>query len=163
MEKAGSRGRVRAVAMREAGPGTTMASVYGVSRRGRWQIASTGWWPRPRKVLSGGQNAEWELRRCEECGDWEACLNTVSGVNEGEELTVGDDHCILGGQGAEWPIEMTFDGGAREINGRRVAGAGAILWKSDGETGRMRMIRSKNVVVIIIRQKDMRMINHNTR
>ena len=81
------------------------------------------------------------MRRCAECGDWEACLNTVSGVNEGEELTVGDDHCILGGQGAEWPIEMTFDGGAREINGRRVAGAGAILWKSDGETGRMRMIR----------------------
>ena len=68
-----------------------------------------------------------ELRRCEKRREWEACLNRVNRVDAGEELAVGDDHCILGAQGAEWPIEMIFDGGARDINGRRVAGAGAVL------------------------------------
>ena len=37
-------------------------------------------------------------------------------------------------------MEMTFDGGAREVNGRRVAGAGAVLWMVDGSAGGMRMI-----------------------
>ena len=36
---------------------------------------------------------------------------------------------------------MTFDRGAREVNGRRVAGAGAVLWRFDGGTGNMVMIK----------------------
>ena len=40
------------------------------------------------------------------------------GVEAGEELTVSNDECIYGEPWAGWPIEMTFDGGAREVNGR---------------------------------------------
>ena len=29
------------------------------------------------------------IRRCDQCSEWEACLNTVRRVEEGEELTVG--------------------------------------------------------------------------
>ena len=30
---------------------------------------------------------------------------------------------------ASWPLEATFDGGARRVQGRQVAGAGASLWR----------------------------------
>ena len=93
--------------------------MYGAGRRGRWQIASAGWWPRPRRVQEGRHNAGWELRRCDQCSEWEARLITVARVEEGEELEVDDDQCIMGTRGRAWPLEMTFDGGAREINGRR--------------------------------------------
>ena len=84
-----------------------MAAVHGRSRRARWQVATTVW-PRPRTVRDGDHNAEWVLLRCSECGEWEACLNTVARVDVGDELTVGSDERILGGPSAEWPIEMTF-------------------------------------------------------
>ena len=35
---------------------------------------------------------------------------------------------------------MTFDGGAREVNGRTVAGVGAIIWGACGVGGEMRII-----------------------
>ena len=61
-------------------------------------------------------------------------------MESGDEFMVWSDECILGGRNVEWPMEMTFDGGAREVNGRRVAGVGAVLWMIDGSTGGMRMI-----------------------
>ena len=67
-------------------------------------------------------------------------LVTVRQVESGDELTVCSDECVLGGGDVEWAIEMAFDGGAREINGRRVAGAGAVLWMFDGCAGRMRLV-----------------------
>ena len=34
------------------------------------------------------------------------------------------------GDSAQWPLEVTFDGGARTIgDGDKVAGAGATLWR----------------------------------
>ena len=42
---------------------------------------------------------------------------TVVHVNSGDELMVWSDECILGGGNVEWPMEMTFDCGAREVNG----------------------------------------------
>ena len=61
-------------------------------------------------------------------------------VDGGDELTRRNDKCILGGGDVEWPIEMTLNGRAREINCRRVASAGAVLWMIDGRAGRMRMV-----------------------
>ena len=37
-------------------------------------------------------------------------------------------------------MDMAFDGGAREISGRRVAGAGAAIWRLDRERGSVEMI-----------------------
>ena len=34
---------------------------------------------------------------------------------------------ILGHDEREWPYEITFDGGARELRGRRVAGTGVVV------------------------------------
>ena len=39
--------------------------------------------------------------------------------------------------GAGLPLEVTFDGGARTLDGRRVAGAGAVLWAWDIAVGSM--------------------------
>ena len=46
----------------------------------------------------------------------------------GEEVTTGRRTPFPSGQGRDWPIEITFDGGARAIGGRRVAGAGVVVW-----------------------------------
>ena len=40
---------------------------------------------------------------------------------------------IVGGPGP--PFEVTFDGGARAVGGRRVAGAGAVLWAPGSDGG----------------------------
>ena len=54
---------------------------------------------------------------------------------------MGDEQCVMGTRGREWPLEMTFDGGAREVNGRRVASAGAVIGKYDYRIGGMAVIR----------------------
>ena len=60
-------------------------------------------------------------------------------VEAGDELTVGNDECIMDEPGAGWPIEMTFDRGARDFNRRRVAGGcGESV---DWVTRRMMMVR----------------------
>ena len=49
-----------------------------------------------KKVQDGRHNAKWELRMCGQCSEWEARLTTVGRVEEGGELTVDDDQCIMG-------------------------------------------------------------------
>ena len=80
------------------------------------------------------------MRRCPGCREWKGTLVTVGAVEPGDELTVCEEEDIVGGRGDEWPMEMAFGGGAREVNGRRVVGAGAIVWRVDEATGGMVMI-----------------------
>ena len=112
-----------------------MAAMYAAKSRARWLVASAGWWPRPRRVEDGEHNAEWRTYRCPECREWKGTLVTTRAVARGEEMTVREEENIIGGGDGEWPIEMTFVGGAREVNGRRVAGAGAIVWVATERVG----------------------------
>ena len=54
----GSGGRLRPVARSRAGARIEMANVYAASSKARWQVATAGWWPRPRRVPEGDHNAE---------------------------------------------------------------------------------------------------------
>ena len=96
VERPRSEGLLRLVARERAAPGTRMATLYGPSSTAIWQVAAAGWRPRPRKVQGHDHNSECVLRRCPECSEWEAGLNTATAVESGEELTVGEDKCLLG-------------------------------------------------------------------
>jgi hypothetical protein len=45
------------------------------------------------------------------------------------------------------PLEVTFDGGARLVHGRRVAGAGAILWGEPDQAG-LRTVLARALVAL---------------
>ena len=62
-------------------------------------------------------------------------------LRAGAEVTVAASPHLLGGLDL-MPWEVTFDGGARAIRGRRVAGAGALLWGPPDASGR-RVIRAR--------------------
>ena len=59
-------------------------------------------------------------------------------MSPGNEVTVAQDVHVLGGREEQDALLLTFDGGARGTNrpGRRVAGAGAVLWGPVGPDGR---------------------------
>ena len=65
----GSGGQLRAVARHRASAGIAMATVYATSSTARSQVATAGWWPRPRRVPEGDNNAEWVVQRCPECSE----------------------------------------------------------------------------------------------
>ena len=48
---------------------------------------------------------------------------------------------------AGWPIEVTFDGGARRIEDREVAGAGATLWRHQLGEGAPRLLATTYVAI----------------
>ena len=78
-------------------------------------------------VAPADASAIWAVTRCPACQEYRASLQATRDVRGDEELTVAGDRLILGAE-EQWPFEVTFDGGAREINGQSAAGAGAILW-----------------------------------
>ena len=85
------------------------------------------------------------MGRCPDCSAWAASITAATPVACNDELVVNEDACVLGDREAEWPLEMAFDGGAREVNGRRVAGVGAIIWGAD-VTGKGRRIVARAVI-----------------
>eukprot|EP00959_Pyramimonas_sp_CCMP1952_P244731 5115539-Pyramimonas_sp.AAC.1 len=61
-------------------------------------------------------------------------------MEQGDIISVSD-FPFPSADAAQWPYEVTFDGGARSILGRpKVAGAGAILWQHDPSSGPPRVV-----------------------
>ena len=57
-------------------------------------------------------------------------------LSGGHEVTVEERIHLLGSaEPLALPFELTFDGGAREVRGERVGGAGATAWTVDPHTG----------------------------
>ena len=63
----------------------------------------------------------------------------------GEELTTDSDLPFLRCGTAPPEYEVTFDGGAREVNGTRRAGAGAALWGPDHGDGTRELVAAAHV------------------
>ena len=85
-------------------------------------------------------NAYWQVRRCHSCDTFTAVLVAASAIAQGEEVTVSEEYHVLGEYYPPPPLEVTFDGGARDVGGIRVAGASAILWgPEDGQGDRSRL------------------------
>ena len=94
---------------------------------GLWPFQSTAWWPQPR-ADEASANASWEVSHCPECRKYAARLYAVRDIPAGEEIIARPCRTFLASPVRFLRFLITFDGGAREIRGRRVAGAGAILW-----------------------------------
>ena len=137
----------RPVAREPLEGGQCVAVLFGAEAAGRWPACVRGWWPRPRVQCGLVGNVDWVVRRCAECRGWEASLFATRNVATGEELVATSSGPILGGLEREWPYEVTFDGGAREIRGRRLTGAGAIVWGPSDSDG-IRAVIASCVVAI---------------
>ena len=84
--------------------------------------------PCPR-VTDDPPTAHWAPSFCRTCAQHCLILVADQPLSHGQEVTVADSP-IPDQDRAQWPFEVTFDGGARSIADRaKVAGAGAILWR----------------------------------
>ena len=124
----------RPVTTREVSYGEALLVVTGAAPMGAWVPAGTGWLPRP-AVCGPAATARWEVDRCRACRDWRATLRAAGDLQAGAEVTVPHREPVLGGPTADWDYEVSFDGGARDIDGHRVAGAAAVLWGPPAEGG----------------------------
>ena len=80
-------------------------------------------------------NAVWNTERCHACGQQVRHLRALRDIQQHEEITIPRGHSGNIGWAAEHPgTIITFDGGAREIQGQRVAAGAAIHWEHD-QTG----------------------------
>ena len=91
-----------------------------------WLLPGAGWWPRPRCVGASLATAAWSVRHCPGCGLHVASLTATGPLEPGAEITVTFNPAPSW-EAAAWPYEATFDGGARWIGERWVAGAGTTL------------------------------------
>ena len=82
----------------------------------------------PRTVPDAQATAEWRHTTCPSCGQHLLTLHALGALHTGTELTVAACRHIRPSQLLP-TTQITFDGGARSVEGRRVAGAGAALWQ----------------------------------
>eukprot|EP00972_Heterocapsa_arctica_P049399 7270936-Heterocapsa_arctica.AAC.1 len=66
------------------------------------------------------------MRQCK-CGTYVSTLHAASAIFKGGEVTVSVQNHVFGFEYAP-SVEITWDGGAKEMKCVRVAGAAAILW-----------------------------------
>ena len=112
-----------------------LGALYGDFPTGRWPLASHGWWPPPRISHGDDCNAEWRESHCPFCGTQYLHLVATKNIGRHSEVIVSPHRHVLEGHFDDFAYEITFDGGAREINEQRVAGACAILWSPVDHTG----------------------------
>lgn len=134
----GSRPHIKPAVLPVAAAGIKQGQAIGAlvsdSAKARWPLQQKGWWPRPR--VGDDHNATWELRRCRDCQTHAIILTAVKQIKKGSEIIV--DRCchVYHSERFTSPnFEVTFDGGAREIDGQKVAGAGAALWSPTDHNG----------------------------
>ena len=112
---------------RQSPSGTPLLLLEGERCTNGWLLAGPGWIPPPR-VDPAQANAEWRVSYCTACNKHVARLTALTHLDAETEvvcpsLPAPDLDTIM------WPYEVTFDGGARYIDGdRKVAGAAATLW-----------------------------------
>ena len=75
-------------------------------------------------------NAYWSTGRCRECGQQTRHLRALQEIAQHSEVTIPLGHSGNIGWAAEHPgTIITFDGGAREVRGHKVAAGAAIHWE----------------------------------
>ncbi|MFM7986520.1 MAG: reverse transcriptase-like protein [Candidatus Fonsibacter sp.] len=119
--------------------GQRLATLFGHGAVGMWPHTGRRWWPQPREAAEGACNARWDGERCE-CGQWRVHLVALQAIAPRCEVTVCDGPFFCAWKGREWAWEVAFDGGARCAHGRRVAGAGAVVWGALGGDGTRKVI-----------------------
>ena len=62
-------------------------------------------------------------------------MHAVVGIGRGTEVTVPESGPFLGGAHGDPPFTVSFDGGARIVDGQPVAGACAVLWTCTVRSG----------------------------
>ena len=88
--------------------------------------------PPPRPDGADNANAYWHTIRCPECGHHRRRLCALRAIQAMEEITIPHGHSGNIGWAAEHPgTIISFDGGAREVQGHQVAAGAAILWELD--------------------------------
>ena len=133
-DRPGEANRLRPVTSTAVPAGRDLAVLYGESNACHWPLAARGWWPRPR-ASHAEANAQWDVVWRLQCRAWRTALRTFAPIPCGSEIVVDDDPCVLGAGGTYWQFEVSFDGGAKEIGGRRVAGGGVAVWYTCGGRG----------------------------
>jgi len=97
-------------------------------------MAGPGWFPSPR-VSAENHNARWSPHFCGACERHCLALITTAGMAPNDEIVVPSAP-FPDSDKAQWPLEVTFDGGARTLDGdQKVAGAGATLWRHRRDGG----------------------------
>ena len=114
--------------------GTSILALRSDQRHGGWLLAGPGWVPMPRCDRES-HNATWIETYCSHCFSHRATLQTIRPALARQEVIV-DRSPFPNTDTHAWPLEVTFDGGARALQGdNKVGGAGATLWHHppDGE------------------------------
>ena len=104
-----------------------LATTFAEAPIATWLLPGQGWWPRPRRTTAQEANAIWTVSRCPECRGYQAQLRAIGAIRTGDDVCTTDNPSPEWDDAA-WPYELTFDGGARQVDGTWVAGAGAVLW-----------------------------------
>ena len=124
----------RPVAACDVAAGLALAVLVADGSPAAWPTPGPFWWPRPRVVPPSRATAVWEVQRCPSCRDVRATLLAVTPLRRGAEITVPSNPSPAG-EACLWPLEASFDGGARTLEGVPSAGAGAALWAHPPDGG----------------------------
>eukprot|EP00969_Alexandrium_andersonii_P369821 15475985-Alexandrium_andersonii.AAC.1 len=117
--------------------GQALTSLHGGEDHSTWPPLGRAWVPPPRSHREPA--AFWRAGRCGECGETHRTLISLRALAPGQEVPVARNT----GPGLPGPaggLLVTFDGGAREVDGQRVAGAGAVLWSPPDLDGQRRRL-----------------------
>ena len=129
--------RRRPVTSASVRAGDLLLQLQGPEATNGWLLACTGWVPPPR-VDPLTANARWQVTYCPECDMHTASLYATLPLDARTEV-VCRSAPFPDVDTIQYPYEVTFDGGARNVDlARKVAGAGATLWyfPPDGEAPR---------------------------
>ena len=117
------------VSLQDLQAGRTSLTLHSTESVSGWIPPGRLWLPPPRVVPRDDATARWTQHWCVSCRHHVAHLVTVQAVPAGRELTVAQP-LVPDPDAGLWPLEGTFDGGARSIALRdKVAGGGAIIWE----------------------------------
>ena len=121
------------VAKKNIAQGEILATLCSTGQLAHWSLPGKAWWPAPRIAPATVSTAVWQIAKCN-CGYYIATLRATMDVLQGCEITVTfQDHVVNFDYSPN--VEITWDGGAKEVDGVRVAGAAAILWGPSDRSG----------------------------
>ena len=123
------------VASRAVHERDTILVTYAESHPAHWLPVGKGWIPQP-DVSTKEANASWCRGTCPRCRSHRLYIKADRDIPKGQEIKVAPSRLVYH-PGTDRDMEVTFDGGAREVRGRRVAGAAAVLWLPDPLGGEM--------------------------